>query len=290
MRGWVCNAALAAALGLRASTASAQEAAAPPSAKTVVASSVALSPDAVRRLKSTDAAQLKSALDEIRVSGARGAPAAPAIIALLRRGLPTELTIAALDTLGDTDAVTGSDVLAWYVHHRDPNVRRSAVGALAKARGDAATKALRAALSDSDPGVRGLAATGLGTMKATGAVPDLFRALDHGVLEAAAAIGQVCSNADCDRLAAKLGGMPFDVVANGLDEALLRPPSEVGDDFKVKIVGRVRAVATPEANRFLKSVQTRFRLRASPHVKQAIDSAVTATTGASGVDRGENAP
>ena len=82
--------------------------------------------------------------------------------------------------------------------------------------------------------MRGLAATGLGSMKAKDAVSDLFVALDHKVAEAAASIGQLCAGNECDQLAGKLGSVPFDVVTSGLDQVLFRAPADVSDDIKVE--------------------------------------------------------
>jgi hypothetical protein len=96
--------------------------------------------------------------------------------------------------------------------------------------------------------------------------------------EAAASIGQLCAPAECDELAGKLGKLAFDVVTGGLDQILFRPPSEVDDDAKVKLVGRVRELGTAEANKFLKDVQKRWPATWSARVKQAIDQGVLATT------------
>jgi HEAT repeats len=238
--------------------------------------------DAVKRLRSADLDQIKSALDDVRTSGRAGAPAAPAIAELLERGLPPLLTQAAIDTLADTEAEAASGALSVYTHHRNVLLRRSAVQALTKTRGAVAVQALRAALSDPDPGVRGLSATGLGNMKAKDAVGDLFVALDHKVNEAAASIGQLCAGSECERLAGKLGGVPFDVVTSGLDQVLFRPASDVSDDLKVKIVGRVRELGTGEANRFLRTVQDKWPKTWSQRVKQSIDQAVLATSGSPG--------
>jgi hypothetical protein len=243
--------------------------------------------DVTKRLKSGDAAQIKSALDDVRVEGRSGAWAAGLIGDLLRAGLSPTLTRAALDTLGDTESEAGGEILATYAHHRDLTLRRAAVEALAKTSGDVATRALRRALSDADPAVRGVSATALGVRKAREAVPELLAALDRNVPEASASIGVLCAPADCERLVAKLGALPFDVVMAGIDEILTRPGAEVGDDLKVKIVGRVRELGTAEVNHFLKGVQTRWPARASHRVKQAIDQAVLATAGSPASDGSE---
>lgn len=242
----------------------------------------ALAPDTLAKLRSGDAAQIKSALDDVRMAGKGGASAAPAIAELLQKGLDPALTLAAIEALGDTEAEAASEAVAWYTHHRALPIRRAAAVALTKTKGPAAVKALRAALSDGDAQVRGVAATGLGALKAKDAIGDLFNALEHKVGEAAASIGQLCAGADCERLASKLGVFPFDVVTSGLDQALFRQGPDVSDDTKVKIIGRVRELGTGEANRFLREVQKKWPDAWSKRIKQAIDQAVLATSGAPG--------
>lgn len=243
---------------------------------------VPLPADAIKRLKSGDLAQIKSALDDVRVSGRAGSPAVPAIVDLLKQGLPLSLSQAALETLGETNSEAGSEVLGWYAHQRNLALRRAAIEALGKTRGAIAVKALRSALSDPDQGVRGLSATALGEMNAKEAVDDLFVALDHKVEEAAASIGQLCDPKDCERLATKVGYVPFDVMTGGLDQVLFRSSKEVDDDTKIKIVGRLRELGTAETNQFLKDVQAKWPAKTSPKVKQAIDQAVIATSGSPG--------
>jgi HEAT repeat protein len=272
---------LAAAL-LAASLAHAADPKAAPKKKPAVEAAGAAPPGALERLKSGDAGQIKSALDDVRMAGKAAQGAAPAVADLLERGLTPELTTAAIETLGDLEAESASKALTWYAVHRSPAIRQAAVKALIKTKGAAAEAALRHALSDSDAVVRGTAATGLGALKAKGAVRDLFVALDHKVGEAAASIGQLCAPAECDELAGKLGKLPFDVVTGGLDQILFRPPAEIDDDQKVKLVGRVRELGTSEANRFLRDVQGRWPKTWSPRVKTAIDQGVLATGAGAG--------
>ncbi len=236
-----------------------------------------LPPGTLEKLRSGDEAAIRTALDDVRTVGKGAQSAAGPIAALLEHGLPTSLTIAALDTLGDVEAESSSAAVAWYAVHRNASVRQAAIKALAKTKGPAAVTALRHALSDGDAVVRGMAATGLGSLKAKEAVRDLFVALDHRVGEAAASIGQLCATSECDELAGKLGKLPFDIVIGGLDQVLFRPPSEVDDDQKVKLVGRVRELGTGEANKYLKDVQKRWPQTWSPRVKQAVDQGVLAT-------------
>jgi HEAT repeat protein len=242
---------------------------------------VQLPPGTVEKLRSGDDPTIKAALDDVRTAGKGAASVAPTIVDLLDRGVGAELTVAAIDTLGDLESPASSRVLAWYAVHRSPAVRQAAVKALARTKGPEAVAALRHALSDDDAMVRGIAATGLGSLKAKDAVRDLFTALDHKVGEAAASIGQLCSPAECEELTGKLGKLPFDVVTGGLDQVLFRPPAELDDDEKVKVIGRVRELGTEEANKFLRDVQKRWPPGWSSRVKQAIDQGVMATNGVS---------
>jgi HEAT repeat protein len=235
----------------------------------------------VQKLKSGDEAQIRTGLDDLRVAGSAAGFAAPAVADLLSRGLPQTLTHQAIDTLGDLESPDGSPILVQYAAHRTVALRRAAVKALTHTKGAAAATALRRSLGDSDALVRSNAAAGLGAMKAKDAVPDLFVALDHKVNEAAASIGQLCNADQCEQLAAKLGKLPFDVVMTGLDQVIFRPSSEVTDDTKIKVLGRLRELGTAEANRFLKDVEKRLRKDASPRIKQAVEQAVKATMGGS---------
>jgi HEAT repeat protein len=240
-----------------------------------------MDPATLEKLRSGDPAQIKAALDDVRMAGKSAQAAAPVIADLLEKGLAPDLTLAAMETLADVESDAASPAVAWYASHRTLAIRLAAVRTLVRTRGPVAVKTLRHALSDQDPGVRGMAATGLGALKARESVADLFVALDHQVAEAAVAIGQLCTPSECEQLAGKLGRLPFDVVTGGLDQVLFRQPADVSDDDKVKIIGRVRELGTPEANKFLKDVQSRWPKAWSQRVKQAIDQGVMATGGVS---------
>ncbi len=228
----------------------------------------------VADLKSNDASKLRAALDDVRMGGKTNARLAPIIADALQRGLPQSLTEAAIDTLGDLESEGSSPVLASYAQHRATKVRQGAVRALLKTKGATAIVALRRGLSDPDPMIRGLSATGLGSLKAKAALGDLSIALDHGVNEAAVSIGQLCGPAECDALSARLGKLAFDIVIGGLDQAMFRP--DVPEDAKIKILGKVRELGTAEANKYLRDAQKRGG-SLSPRLKQALDQAVSAT-------------
>jgi HEAT repeat protein len=240
---------------------------------------VTLSPGLKEKLKSSDAAAVQSALEELRIAGRAGASLASDVAAILDRGTTSQLSITALDALGDLEVEATSPSIAPYTRHRDNQIRRAAVRALAKTKGAAAATALRRALSDPDAQVRGFAASGLGGIKAHDAIGDLFVALDHRVGEAAASIGQLCTPTECVQFADHLGRQPFDVMTGGFDQILFRPTSEIDEDTKIKMVGKLRELGTKEANAFLRDVKKRWPPKDSPRVKYAIDQAVNATGG-----------
>jgi len=232
----------------------------------------------VKKLESGEEGQIKSALDDLRVAGTSAASAAPAVAKVLEKGLSLPLTEAAMETLGDLESEAGSPAIAVYLQHRNVKLRRLATKSLARTKGASAGAALRHALGDPDPVVRGTAASALGALKAKDAVPDLFVALDHKVNEAAISIGQLCSPEQCDQLAGKVGKLPFDVVSGALDQVLFRT-ADMTEDAKIKVIGRIRELGTIESNKFLKDVQKRWPANGSKRVKQSIDQAVIATSG-----------
>ncbi|HEX7601616.1 MAG TPA: HEAT repeat domain-containing protein, partial [Polyangiaceae bacterium] len=219
-----------------------------------------LSPTAAQDLRSGDEAKVRAALDDVRMAGKSkaGSAIAPVVAEVLTKGLSLALTEAALDTLGDLEVEGTSAVIASYLQHRNVKIRQAAVKALLHTKGAVAVRGLRRALGDQDAMVRGVAATGLGSMKAKDAVPDLFLALEHRVNEAAGAIGMLCAAAECDQLSGKLGRLPFDVMSGGIEQILFRPTAEVNDDTKIKMIGKLRELGTPETNKFLRDVAKRF--------------------------------
>jgi len=236
-------------------------------------------PALAAKLKSDDPAVVQQALEEAKAAGKGAAPLTRAIEELLLRGTSPEIDALALSTLGQVGGPASADVILPYARHRSPELRKKALLALVKIGSGATVGALRAALSDPDPGVRGVAASGLGTIKGREAIDDLFRALDHQVTEAAASIGQLCTVDECEKLAAKTGVFGLDVMTSGFDQILFRPIVEIPDDEKLKIVGRVRELGTQEANKYLRDLQGRWPEKGSPRVRQALEQAVLATSG-----------
>lgn len=232
-------------------------------------------------LSSAEPARLREGLALVRAAGKDAAPVLPLLVRLLGRGLSSELAKDALAaTAAVGDASSGVEV-ARYAKHRDAELRKAAISALLKTRGPAAVPAMRAALSDADARVRGAAASGLGALGARDALPDLTLALQRRVLEAAAAIGQLCRDDECESFAKQTTKVSLDVMTSGFEQILFR--ADVGDDQKLKLVGRIRELGTGEAHRFLKDVSGRFT--GAARVKQALEQAAQATAGSPGAKK-----
>ncbi len=89
----------------------------------------------------------------------------------------------------------------------------------------------------------------------------------------------LCDAADCEKLGARVGKIPFDVVSSGVEQALFR--SDVPDDTKIKLIGRIRELGTREANKYLSDTKKKWPAKGSARIRQALDQAVQATGGGS---------
>jgi hypothetical protein len=231
-------------------------------------------------LASTEPATFETALVNVRLAGKEGGKGfVGAIAQRLKAGLSKSLAQKALDTLGDLEDPGAAEVGEIYLQHRDPEVRLSAVRALGGAKTASAIKALRTALGDPDAHVRSLAATVLGNLKAQEALPDLVLALDKGMPAAASSIGQLCEPKSCDALLERLKSKPFDVIASGLGAVLGR--ANVPDDYKRKVIGAVRELASQKAREFLVEVRQAWPANGSKSIAIELDMAIKNLEGAS---------
>ncbi len=232
------------------------------------------------KLDSENPDDILAGLTAIQQAGPRASVMAVRVEELIRRGSRFDVVEAALEALGAVGLPTSSVIIRAYTHHRDAGLRRAAVRALSRTGGPEAVAGLRQALSDSDPTVRSFSAAALGTLKAREASSDLFEALDRGIFDAAASIGQVCSLEQCERFAARLGRLPLSVYTSGMEPMLFRSGSEVPDEMKTRMIQRLRDVGTIEVHRYLRELLIRWPSDGSPRVREAIAAAISATVGA----------
>jgi hypothetical protein len=211
--------------------------------------------------------------------------AAPLLAGLLGRGGSPKILEEAMKTAGKLKLAELSAAVAPYTRHRADDIRRAAVRTLIKTGGPVAVTTLRQALRSADAAVRGTAATGLGTLGARDALPDLFTAFDRGVGEAGASIGQICVPEECEKYAERTGRIAFDVMVSGFDQILFRPAAQVPDEAKLRLVGRLRELGTPEAGKFLADVSERWPKEWSTKIKQALDAGARSVAGAGGGEK-----
>jgi hypothetical protein len=230
-------------------------------------------------LKSDKEAEILEALDAI--TKRKDASLGPLLSELLARGGTVKVLVSALEAVGKLKSPALSSAVAPYVRHREDDVRRAAARTLVKTGGPVAVAALRQALRSQDAFVRGIAASGLGTLGAKEALDDLFAALGQRVAEAASSIGQLCEPAACEKYLGFLGKYQFDVMTSGLDQMLFRPAASVPDEVKLKVIGRLRELGTAEAGRYLSDVLGRWPKDGSNRVRQALESAAKSARGRS---------
>ena len=234
----------------------------------------------VAALKKQLAGPETEVLAALRTIAESESPDGPPLVAeVLAKGGTPAILEEALKTAGKLKSPSLSPAVAPYVQHRTEEIRRAAARTLIKTKGSAAIDALSKALRSQDASVRGTAATGLGELGAHEAMKDLFTAFDHGVAEAASSIGQLCSPAECEKYAERTGRVTFDVMQTGFDQILFRPATEISDEDKIKLVGKLRELGTVEIGKYLADVGERWPKDWSKKVKQAIDSAARAAAG-----------
>jgi len=222
-------------------------------------------------LGSTDAAQVREAIETVGLSGS-GQLVAP-LADRIRRGLTAELLELAMDTLTILANPEAGPILFELATHRRADVRLKAVEAIIACEPQAADRVLVAALSDSDPRIRARAALGLGQLGARSATGSLFVAMDRGVMEAGQAIGQVASEGDVDRLLGYLGRFPFDALAPAFMEVLAR--DDLPEAAKLTVVARLAELATPEVKTFLEDfVASLPDGRRHDRIRQAAEAAI----------------
>ncbi len=234
-----------------------------------------------KQLNSGKPAQINAALSTIADAGARARPLLVDLNGLLGAGVGLAQLPKLIKVTAELKDASSSKVIAPYVRHRSKPVRRAAAAGLSRTGGKAAVAGLRKGLRSRDAAVRGISASGLGTLGAKEALPDLFKAFDRNVGEAAAAIGQLCSKKQCEKFLGSLGKTPFDIMSSGIDEILFRKPAEVSDEEKIAVVVRLRELGTKDVGKYLSKVSSRWPKESSKKVKKAIDDAVAAVGGAS---------
>ena len=213
---------------------------------------------------------LSAGLAAVASAGPAAKKLAPHIEELLSKGLPPEHAASAMGALAAIGAPGSSVVVAPYVKHRSAAVRKAAALALGRTGGPAAEGALRAALRSTDAALRAAAASALGSAGDEGSVPDLLRALDLQVIEAAPSIAALCSGARCDELLARWEKLPSETRRATLAAFLKRRPA-LPDDVLLRAVGMLKAAEGASAKGVFHELKASFK--GSSRVRAALEAA-----------------
>ncbi|HKY37956.1 MAG TPA: hypothetical protein VJN18_18570 [Polyangiaceae bacterium] len=229
-------------------------------------------PGLQKALESGDETKTLEALETIAKSG--DAAGAPLVEGLLMRGASVTVLSRAIETLGILAQPSSGGALSPYAQHRTAELRRGALRALIASKSPIAGDVLRKALHGSDPAARSIAARGLGELNVRAAVPELLRVLPKDVAEAAQSLGVLCVGPECEKFIGLLGKLSFEVMESGMVPLLLRPQAEVTDELKIKLIERLRRMATQPANQLLQTALSKFPPDGSAAVKKALERAL----------------
>lgn len=230
---------------------------------------------AIALLSSSRREDVKAGLETLGLSAT---PAAVNAIAnRVRRGLDAELLDLALTTLRVQNRPEAGGVLMELAHHRRAEIRARALEAVAACRPSGARDALVRGLSDLDATVRAAAATGLGELEARDAVPELVRALERGLGEAAGPVGKLGTETEVRVLVTMLGRVPFATVAPGI--AFLITRQDLPQRFRLDVVAKLHDLGTGEVRTFLEETLPSVPGAANDPVRRAIDTAIVRISG-----------
>jgi HEAT repeat protein len=214
-------------------------------------------PEILPRLRSTNADEVRQAIDALRVIDR--AECVPPLAELVRSGQPDAITDAALEAFRGLAEPSSIDVLTEITRHRRAGARRRAYAALAGIADRRIPTLLEQGLRDSDRNVRAACALALGNIGARGSVDILFRAFERGVVEAAVSIGKLGNEGSVERFSAHLGQQPLSVMLSGYEQYLRR--TDIAEQTKIAIVNRLGEVSGRQVREFLSAYLATFAAR-----------------------------
>lgn len=230
---------------------------------------------AIAQLSSSRREDVQAGLETLGLSATE--TAVTAIAQRIRQGLDAELLDLALTTLRVQNSPAAGPVLIELARHRRAEIRARALDAIAASRPAGAREALVRGLADLDPTVRAAAATGLGEIEARDAVPELIRALERGLPEAAAPIGKLGNVEQARTLVTLLGRVPFAALAQGVASLLTR--ADLPQRFRLDVVARLHELGTGEIRTFLDETLPSVPGGANDPVRRAIETAIVRISG-----------
>jgi len=223
------------------------------------------------KLRSTTTAEALAGLESARRLPHGAETFVPLITDVLRAGSNPEVTVAALQALGDLGDRSSASALLPYARHRRPELRVAAIEALAKTGGLEAVFTLRKALGDMDLQVRRAAALGLGKLAAKEAIDELAKALDRGLDEAAPSIARIGGVVHVEGLVPKLPTLSLPMALESSEVLLVR--DDLPEELKLSCVARLAERESNEVQAWLADFRKR---ELSPELARAIDDALVA--------------
>jgi HEAT repeat protein len=195
------------------------------------------------KLELGDPASVEQALGQLAALG--GEAAAQAIVARLRRGLPPQLTASAIDALASIKSPVAAAVLLELSLHRRAPIRVKAIVALGALKVRSAQSGLLYALDDPSPDVRASAVQALASVGNARALPALLTAADRGVAGAWQAVGMLATPADFKRLLSHVADGDVTPLRPALDAMMAR--SDLPADAKLRTVQDLEKLGSPSA-------------------------------------------
>lgn len=206
-----------------------------------------------------------------------GREAADAIVARLRRGLPPQLSEAAISSLAALKQPQSIPTLLELTLHRRFQVREQALDALSALKAKSAQSAVLYALDDPSPEVRRAAVRALGEIGDARALPALATAQERGVEGAELALGKLGGAKEADLLLGLATHGDLKRVEAGLLAMLQRV--NVPAQLKRKIVSTLAGLGTPESQALVTASQAAPRAQPAAAPKTAAPQAPRAAQG-----------
>lgn len=225
---------------------------------------------AEEKLAGSDWGSIRQGLDALAELG--GEPAATAIVARVRRGLPPPLTEQAIESLLRIHSVSAGPALLELTLHRRAQIRERAVSALGALKIRSAQSSLLYALDDSSPTVRAAAAQALGGVGTVRALPALWAAADRGVDHAFEAIGAIAGPKDVNALFERAKGTDIRAIEPALEAILERPNFPL--PAKLAILQQIEQLGSPSARTYLVRRLDAWKERGQPRLRQALFDAI----------------
>jgi HEAT repeat protein len=221
-------------------------------------------------LSSQNPDELRMAIESAPSLGKAGV--APLLAERVRDGLPPDLLKPALEALVAVGDPRSGELFVDMAHHRRAPVRANALLALSMLRSPGAEAEVIKALSDSDAEVRKAAAQALAQIGTKIALPALFRALEHDVDGAAAAIGKLAEASTIPRVTAYFGRTSFVNLAPILDALFTR--RGLAENVRVDLAEAIIKHGTTEARAYLEGLAPRLPADTPPRLRKTVSEAL----------------